>query len=92
MVANAAEIYVAPACWSRGIGRALLACAVDRLVAQRYASCFLWVLLANARARRFYERAGFSSDPSSVKRITIGTADPLHAHLRRRSRARAARR
>jgi ribosomal protein S18 acetylase RimI-like enzyme len=75
-------IYVAPPSWSLGIGQALLSCALERLAAQAYASCYLWVLNANERSRRFYERAGFTSDPSSVKSISIGTTalDEIRYH------------
>ncbi|MGH8142684.1 MAG: GNAT family N-acetyltransferase [Steroidobacteraceae bacterium] len=75
-------IYVAPASWSLGIGQSLLCCALERLAAQAYASCYLWVLIANARSRRFYERAGFTADPSAVKSISIGTTalDEIRYH------------
>jgi len=74
---NSAEIYavyVAPTCWSRGLGRALLSCAIERLAAAGLTSCHLWVLVENARSRRFYELAGFSADLSSIKLIDIGTS------------------
>jgi GNAT superfamily N-acetyltransferase len=47
-------LYVLPAHWGRGIGNSLLAAAgsVSRL----------WVIEANVRARRFYERHGWRSD------------------------------
>jgi ribosomal protein S18 acetylase RimI-like enzyme len=75
---NSAEIYavyVAPACWSRGIGQKLLACAVQRFEKSGYASCHLWVLVNNVRSRHFYELAGFAAEPSSVTTLTVGTAD-----------------
>jgi GNAT superfamily N-acetyltransferase len=54
-------IYVEPAAWSRGTGRALLARAEEQLT-QTYSTATLWVLTANARARRFYELAGWQLD------------------------------
>jgi GNAT superfamily N-acetyltransferase len=54
-------IYVEPTAWSRGAGRALMARAEEQL-AQTYATATLWVLTANARARRFYELAGWQLD------------------------------
>lgn len=54
-------IYVRPQLWSAGAGRSLLAAVSERLAALRYGTLSLWVLEANARARRFYERAGFAA-------------------------------
>jgi GNAT superfamily N-acetyltransferase len=54
-------IYVLPEVWSAGIGRSLLARAVDWARRERYDTISLWVLEGNARARRFYERAGFAA-------------------------------
>jgi GNAT superfamily N-acetyltransferase len=54
-------IYVRPQMWSTGTGRSLLAEVIDRTTALRYPSLSLWVLEANAKARRFYERAGFAA-------------------------------
>lgn len=53
-------IYVAPAYWSGQAGWRLLTEVVNSAIAQRYASLSLWVLEANQRARRFYERGGFA--------------------------------
>ena len=52
-------LYVAPACWSTGAGRALLGRVLEEAQADGYPRIVLWVLEQNARARRFYERAGF---------------------------------
>jgi GNAT superfamily N-acetyltransferase len=54
-------LYVEPSAWSQGTGRTLIARAEAEL-AQRYAVAALWVLTANTRARRFYERAGWQLD------------------------------
>lgn len=55
-------IYLEPDLVGRGLGRALFAQAVDDLRAMGYRRASLWVLAANARARRFYEAAGFRAD------------------------------
>ena len=55
-------LYVTPAWWSTGTGRALMGSALAALNEARYARVILWVLADNARARRFYERAGFAQD------------------------------
>jgi GNAT superfamily N-acetyltransferase len=54
-------LYADPVAWSTGVGRTLLGHAEDHL-ARRYARATLWVLEANARARRFYELCGWQAD------------------------------
>jgi len=64
-IAEVYALYVRPAWWSTGTGRALM----DRVLAGTsgvgYLSVTLWVLRDNRRARRFYERAGFAPDGAS---------------------------
>ena len=55
-------LYVTPAWWSAGAGRALMGSVLAALEAERYRRVVLWVLADNARARRFYDRAGFAPD------------------------------
>jgi ribosomal protein S18 acetylase RimI-like enzyme len=55
-------IYVHPDHWRSGIGRALLDAGVAALVEAGRRPIRLWVLDANSRARRFYERYGFVGD------------------------------
>jgi ribosomal protein S18 acetylase RimI-like enzyme len=52
-------IYVHPSAWSTGAGRALMTATLDAL---GKIPVVLWVLEVNARARRFYELAGFEPD------------------------------
>ena len=51
-------LYVLPSYQRRGLGRALVRAVVDQLVATGTRSMLLWVLEANAPARRFYEGLG----------------------------------
>jgi len=55
-------IYLAPVAWGQGFGRALMSAALEHLTAAGYHEAALWVLDTNARARRFYEAAGFRAD------------------------------
>ncbi len=61
-VAELYALYVHPAWWSTGTGRALMERVLAKVRAAGYACITLWVLEANARARRFYQRAGFAPD------------------------------
>jgi ribosomal protein S18 acetylase RimI-like enzyme len=67
-------IYVKPASWSTGAGRFLWLEALQRIVAEGYKSVSLWVIAGNARAVRFYERAGFVVEPESRKSFELGGA------------------
>lgn len=55
-------MYLEPAHWGTGAGRALFAAARSGLAERGWTEYRLWVLAENARARRFYERAGLSPD------------------------------
>ena len=61
-VAELYALYVHPVWWSTGTGRALMDHVLAKARAAGYARITLWVLEANARARRFYARAGFAAD------------------------------
>ena len=61
-VAELYALYVHPDWWSTGTGRALMDRSLARVRATGYTSITLWVLRDNARARRFYGRAGFAAD------------------------------
>lgn len=52
-------IYVLPSRWSTGTGRALMDGVLSLTGQAGYTDISLWVLEANIRARRFYEKAGF---------------------------------
>ena len=54
------SLYLLPEYMGRGFGKALLEAAVEALAGQGFREVLLWVLEENRRARRFYERAGFS--------------------------------
>lgn len=61
-VAELYALYVRPAWWSTGTGRALMERVLARTGRAGYLAITLWVLRDNQRARRFYERAGFAPD------------------------------
>lgn len=54
------SIYLLPEYMGRGFGKPLLDAAMAALAGMGFQDLFLWVLEENFRARRFYEKAGFS--------------------------------
>ncbi len=55
-------IYALPWTWGNGLGPVLLRAALDGLREDGFGAAILWVLEDNPRARRFYEREGWSLD------------------------------
>jgi ribosomal protein S18 acetylase RimI-like enzyme len=80
-VAELYALYVRPACWSTGTGRALMDRVLARAGAVGYQSITLWVLRDNERARRFYERAGFA--PDGATNVLAGLGGILEVRYRR---------
>lgn len=60
------DLYVVPTAWGTGIARKLMNASLAS-VAGGATDSFLWVGEENRRARRFYEREGWSSDGASRK-------------------------
>jgi putative phosphoesterase len=58
-------MYVLPQWWGSGAGDALMASAEQSLAELGHARSILWVLETNTRARRFYERRGWSADDAT---------------------------
>jgi ribosomal protein S18 acetylase RimI-like enzyme len=81
-------LYVDPDSWSRGAGRQLIVHAEERL-AQDYAEAALWVLEENARARAFYERAGWQTDGARNIFRRPGFAAPEVRYRKRLSSSRS---
>jgi GNAT superfamily N-acetyltransferase len=79
-VAELYALYVRPAWWSTGTGRALMDRVLARSAAAGYSSITLWVLRDNRRARRFYERAGFA--PDGATNVLTGLGDILELRYR----------
>lgn len=80
-VAELYALYVRPAWWSTGTGRALMEKVLARSAAAGYRSITLWVLRDNQRARRFYERAGFA--PDGATNVLTGLGGVLEVRYRR---------
>jgi RimJ/RimL family protein N-acetyltransferase len=69
------EVYainVHPDAWGQGAGRALLEAGMRCLHDVGFDTAVLWVHPGNARARRFYERAGWHHDGGSRTQEVLG--------------------
>jgi GNAT superfamily N-acetyltransferase len=62
LIAEITAIYLVPEAWGTGTGRQLMTSSLNVLAHAGYREAALWVLNTNARARRFYESAGWRPD------------------------------
>ena len=60
------SIYLLPEYFGKGYGEPLLEKAVAELEKLGYDKIYLWVLEQNMRARRFYEKNGFSQTQDNI--------------------------
>ncbi len=60
--AEVEAIYLDPDAIGQGVGRMLFAATVEDIASRGFSAATLWVLDSNARARRFYEAAGWRPD------------------------------
>jgi GNAT superfamily N-acetyltransferase len=84
-VAELYALYVHPAWWSTGTGRALMNHVLTKVRVGGYLCITLWVLEANARARRFYQRAGFA--PDGARHVLEDLASVTEVRYRRAVRS-----
>lgn len=78
-------IYLRPDARGRGLGRPLFEAALIRLSELGFGTAVLWVLEANAPARRFYARTGFA--PDGATRMLDFDGTPIEEIRLRRSTA-----
>lgn len=57
--AEVLALYIDPAYWRKGFGKALWQVCRDKLNSDGYQSVALWVVIGNTRASEFYEAQGF---------------------------------
>ncbi|HEX5012756.1 MAG TPA: GNAT family N-acetyltransferase [Candidatus Limnocylindrales bacterium] len=72
-----ATIYVLREAWDTGVGRALMNKVVGDCRGHGTPELVLWVFTANARARRFYERAGWLPDGAGRDLAVGGAQIPM---------------
>lgn len=76
-------IYVAAAYWGQGAGVALWDAAREGLQDEGCTHVSVWVPLANDRAMRFHELAGFKREMASAKTVAIGAVKVEEIRLNR---------
>ncbi|WP_344096054.1 GNAT family N-acetyltransferase, partial [Streptomyces stramineus] len=81
-VAELYALYVRPDRIGTGVGRALCAAAVGAAAGRGFRAMRLWVVEGNARARAFYERAGFTADGAEAADDAGGAAVPEMRYAR----------
>lgn len=65
------RIYLLPAYWGQNIGIEYIDWAIKELKGKGYVKVALWVVEENVRARRFYEKCGFTHD-GEIRTINVG--------------------
>ncbi len=65
-------INVDPDHWGRGAGPQLIEAGLASLVDAGFGSAILWVAPGNARARRFYQRTGWTTDGTEQTEEVLG--------------------
>ena len=73
-------LYVHPARWRQGVGRALVAGGLARLAQWGYAEAIVWTLAESPRNLAFYEALGFHRDGATQRRPSFGS--PLEVRFR----------
>jgi GNAT superfamily N-acetyltransferase len=76
-------IYANPAYWSKGVGLALWDAAREGLLEEGCTHVCVWVPIANERAMRFHELAGFKREMSSAKTVPVGSVKVEEIRLKR---------
>jgi GNAT superfamily N-acetyltransferase len=73
-------LYVHPSRWRQGVGRALVAAALERLAGWGYTEAVVWTLAESRRNLDFYAALGFHRDGASQRRPSFGS--PLEFRFR----------
>jgi GNAT superfamily N-acetyltransferase len=76
-------IYVASSHWDKGVGLALWDAAREGLLEEGCANVSVWLPIANERAMRFHELAGFKREMNTAKTVQIGAVKIEEMRLKR---------
>lgn len=84
--AHLSRLYVLPAWWGRGVGRALYDTAMGHIAALGSRRATLWVLEGNATAREWYERLGWTPTGARKPVYAPGRVDDVEYAVDLRAR------
>jgi GNAT superfamily N-acetyltransferase len=76
-------IYAEPLYWGKGVGLALWDAAREGLQEEGCTHVSVWVPIANERAMRFHELAGFKREMASAKTVAVGNVKVEEIRLKR---------
>ena len=76
-------IYAYPDYWGKGVGLALWDAGREGLLEEGCTHVSVWIPIANERALRFHELAGFKREMSSAKTVPIGNVKIEEIRLKR---------
>ena len=68
------QFYCDPPTWGQGVGRQLMAAAIEALRENRFTEATLWVAELNHRPRRIYEAAGWTIEGATRDKSWRGTS------------------
>lgn len=74
-------LNVHPDVWRRGLGRELVAYALERLARDAFSEVTLWTFRDTPRSRSFYEALGFRADGASQRRHMSGGATEVRYRM-----------
>ncbi|MBI2770162.1 MAG: GNAT family N-acetyltransferase [Burkholderiales bacterium] len=77
-------IYVLPSHWNQGAGLALWDATREGLIEEGCTEVTLWIPLANNRALRFFELAGFKRETSTARTAVLGGVKLEEIRLKRK--------
>ncbi len=74
-------LNVHPQAWRRGLGRALVGYALERLARRSFREATLWTFRDTPRSRSFYEALGFRPDGATQRRHASGGATEVRYRI-----------
>jgi GNAT superfamily N-acetyltransferase len=77
-------LHVDPRYWRRGIGRAMVEYALERLRERGFVVATLWTLRDTPRSHAFYEALGFELDGATHRRQMTGGAPEVRYRIKLR--------
>jgi GNAT superfamily N-acetyltransferase len=87
VTAELLAMYLLEGYWGRGLGRRLMEIVTEEMDKRGFEHALLWVLEANDRARRFYEKGGWVADGARKDHFGDERAFAIRLRLARNGQA-----